>query len=368
MITQWDQDEFVEAQPLVGLWLNGFAVGTRYNYTRSMMMYTEFCGLTPQELLDLKEKGGIKAERLLDRFVATAEGLSEPKKRIAVTAIHSFYKHNYLDLAVRSGYCKVRYVSANNQRCPTQDELRRMVPNSHIRNDAIVNVISSGGFRSGTVLKLTWGDFHELWTWDGETPVYVFVDSARLKGKGYRGTVEQHCFMTAHASEVLLKYAEWYRSKRELTLESPLFISRGANQHSRSFQRMGKMALWKAVTSLGSYSPHDLRRFNQTQLEAARVNPNWIKKMQGKKLRGEDNPYSRPKIEQMRHMFHIAEPFLTLAPPQAKFDPMEIRKQTILDSAAIVFGGEEDRHKLFELEKLLENVKTETVRPRARKF
>lgn len=366
MITQGDQDEFVEAHPLIGLWLKGFARGTCYNYTRSMMMYTEFCGMKPQELLDLKESGGPGAERLLDRFVATAEGLSEPKKRIAVTAVHSFYKHNYLDLAARSGYCKVRHVSANNQRCPTQDELRKMVLNAHIRNDAIVNVVSSGGFRAGTVLKLTWGDFHELWTWDGQTPVYVFVDSARLKGMGYRGTVEQHCFMTAHAAEVLLRYAEWYRSKRELTPESPLFISRGANQHSRSFQRMGELALWTAVTSLGSYSSHDLRRFNQTQLEAARIDPNWIKKMQGKKLRGEDNPYSRPKIEQMRELFSIAEPYLTMAPPQAQIDPMELRKQAILDSASLVFG--EDKQKMFELEQLLKNVKTEAELTEVKEF
>lgn len=357
MITQRDQNEFVEAQPLIGLWLKGLARGTRYNYTRAMIMYTEFCGMTPQELLDLKENGGLGAERLLDRFVAMAEGLSEPRKKIAVTAVHSFYKSNYLDLAARSGYSKVEYVSADNQRCPTQDELRKMVLNAHIRNDAIVNVISSGGFRAGTVLKLNWGDFHELWTWDGQTPIYVFVDSARLKGGGYRGTVEQHCFMTAHAAEVLLRYAEWYRSKRELTDESPLFISRGANQHIQSFQRMGKLALWTAVTSLGPYSPHDLRRYNQTQLEAARIDPNWIKKMQGKKRRGEDNPYSRPKIEQMRKLFNIAEPHLTMAPPRAQIDPMELRKKTILDSASLLFG--DDKQKMFRLEQMLENVKTE---------
>ncbi len=347
---------YVDDHPLVELWLAGLAEGTRHNYTKAMILYSEHTGLTPQELLDLKENGGRKAERLLDTFVVKVEGVTDARKKICVTAIHSFYKNHYLDLAARSGYSKVKYVEANNQKCPTQDEVRELTRNAHIRNDAIVNVASSGGFRLGTLQKLTWGDFEELWTWDGKIPVYVSVDSARLKGKGYKGTVEQHTFMTRHASEVLLRYAEWVRQRGEITPESPLFISRGANQHAKSFTAMSDNSIWATVTSLGDYGPHDLRRFQQTQLEAARVNPNWIKKMQGKKLRGEDNPYSRPKIEQMRNVFKIAEPFLTLASPQNQFDPLEIRKLSLRDTAYQVFQGDES--KMSELDALMETATT----------
>ena len=359
---------FFEENPSLKTWLGGLSDETSRRYVRALIRYTKYHGMTPQELLELKENGGTKAERALDDYIALAEGMTEAVKRGAVTAIHSFYKHNYLDLAARSGYSKVRYVKVNAYRCPTQEEARGLTLNAHIREDTIVNVISSGGFRVATAAKLVWGDFKELWTWDGSKPVYVFVESKRLKGLGYNSEVEQHCFMTRHACEALLRYAEWYRKRRDLDDDSPLFITRSANKFSGAFTRLFKAGIWKALMAIGDFGPHDLRRFNQTQLEAARVNPNWIKKMQGKKLSGEDNPYSRPKIEQMRDMFKIAEPFLTLAPPRERIDPIELRKQTILDSAAIVFGDEEDRHKLFELEKLLENVKTETELAEVKEF
>ncbi len=370
MRTKDKLEKYVKDHPLVELWLKGLAEGTKYNYTKAMILYTEYTGMTPQELLDLKENGGRKAERLLDikegggrkaerlldKFIAMVD-MTEARKNIAVTAIHSFYKNNYLDLASRSGYSKLRYVAANDQKCPTQEELRDMTRNAHIRDDAIVNVASSGGFRRGTLIKLVWKDFEELWSWDGRSPIYVWIDSKRLKGEGYQGTVEQHCFMTRHAAEVLLRYAEWYKERRELTDDSPLFVSRGANQYNKVFNAMSEGSMWKAITALGKFSPHDLRRFAQTQLETARVNPNWIKKMQGKKLRGEDNPYSKPKIEAMRAAFMLAEPYLTLAPPTLSLDPIEQRKQAILDSAEMLYA--DDPKKLLEFKNLMQKVTTE---------
>ena len=119
-------------------------------------------------------------------------------------------------------------------------------------------MISSGGFRIKTASQLVWGDFKELWNWDGETPIYVRVDPKRLKGEGYQGTVEQHTFMTGHACEVLLRYAKWYKERRELTDDSPLFILLSANRFASVFTGLNKMGIWKAIKGLGDFKPHDL--------------------------------------------------------------------------------------------------------------
>ena len=79
--------------------------------------------------------------------------------------------------------------------------------------------------------------------------------------------------------------------------------------------------------------------------------------MQGKKLRGEDNPYSRPKIDEMRKAFKLAEPHLTLAHPQTQIDALELRKQMMLDQAARFFADAPD--KLLEFRNLLKKAKTE---------
>ena len=91
-----------------------------------------------------------------------------------------------------------------------------MIHNSNIRDDAAINLLSSGGFRIGTAIKLVWGDVKELWSWDNVTPIHIGIESKRLKGEGYEG-VGQHCFLTLHACKVLLKYADWYRNEKSQT-------------------------------------------------------------------------------------------------------------------------------------------------------
>ena len=339
-IPKEEAQQFIDSDELISSWLEGLAEGTRMNYARTMMRYTRFHSLTTQQLIELNEGGGKDAEKLLDAYMIGVD-LPESRKKNDAAAVHSFYKAHYADLAARSGFSKVRYVKQKVDICPTQEEGREITRNAHIRNDALINVLSSGGFRVGTAAKLKWGDFKELWdcdeqksVWDGKTPVYIGIESKRLKGEGYKGSVEQHTFMTAHACRVLLKYIKWYRSKRKLDCDSLLFISLSATKGHPAFTEMNSDGLRMALKSLGPYTSHDYRRFAQTQLETARVNPNWIRKMQGKKLKGEEDPYSRPKIEQLREAFAAAESFLTLAEPVA-MDEKERRIQGVIDSAII---------------------------------
>jgi len=140
--------------------------------------------------------------------------------------------------------------------------------------------------------------------------------SKELKGRG-RGTyngVEQHTFLTPDAKDALLAYKEWREENGEtITKNSPLFTilygQRGPKRlpagHIRKiFERASEKTELK-------FSPHDLGRFTQTQLENARIQPNWIKKITAHKIKGEENLYSRPKIEKLREAYQEAIPFLT---------------------------------------------------------
>ena len=48
------------------------------------------------------------------------------------------------------------------------------------------------------------------------------------------------------------------------------------------------------------FSIHDGRRLVETALENVGTSRNWIQKIKGRKVRGEDAPYSKPAIEQLR--------------------------------------------------------------------
>jgi len=83
----------------------------------------------------------------------------------------------------------------------------------------------------------------------------------------------------------------------------------------------------------------------QTQLEFARMQPNWIKKILRHKVKGEEDPYSRPKIEQLRSAYREATPYLDLGvTPLIELEKRQKAVERI--QAKIMDGeplGEEDR-------------------------
>jgi len=328
-------------------------------YLKYLEEYCQFFGKTPKELLEIKRtQTEATAEKMLDDFVimwkksityeGRAEEIPDSVKTMAVRAVRSFYSANYLDLAKKAG-SGAEYVRKKAPVAPTQDELREMCVGMNLMNIALINVLSSGGFREDTLRKLNWGHVLEFESWDGHTPVYIRVTDRELKGKG-RGkykNLEQHAFLAPHATKALLDYKKWRESRGEaIKSESPLFsLVRGmpkqisARELRAIFERACERHLFK-------FSPHDLRRFTQTQLEAARVQPNWIRKMLGKTVKGEEDPYSRPKIEQLRAAYQQAVSYLTLAPPsEAVSDRAALRA---IMTVAQSYGISKDRIKEIE--------------------
>lgn len=345
----------------IQIWINRYSnEKLRNRYLRDLKSYCEFHGKTPTELLDLKRTQTESiSEKMLDRFVLEWNK-PESVKASAVSAVRSFYSANYLDLAKRAG-SGVKYRRIKPYRNPTQAQLREMCLGSHIRGVALINVASSGGFRAETLRILSWSHVSEIENWNGIDPIHVPVMGKELKGGGYGkyGGLEQHAFLTPHAIRVLLQYRAWRESRGEkITPESPLFATIDWNPKRLKDTRHIRYIMEEACKGKPfRFSPHDLRRFTQTQLEQGRIPPNWIRKMLGKKVGAEEAPYSQPKIEQLREAYEGAIPFLTLAETESKKMLLEARKRALLDSASFIFMDDPD--KLSILENLLKKVSTE---------
>jgi hypothetical protein len=58
------------------------------------------------------------------------------------------------------------------------------------------------------------------------------------------------------------------------------------------------------------WSIHDGRRIVQKALESAGTSSNWIKKVKGRKVSGEESPYSKPNSEQLAKKYREALPEL----------------------------------------------------------
>jgi len=150
--------------------------------------------------------------------------------------------------------------------------------------------------------------------------------SQELKGT-YSG-LEAHTFLGRDAIEAIKRYLDWRRRAKNENLapESYLFTEYdhvGESLTTHSVIRLIREACKRGNTN--KFTPHDFRRAFQTNLEAAGVPANWVKKLMGHKLAGEENPYSIPKIEQLREAYSKAEPKLTVtqAPEIDKFEPLK---------------------------------------------
>ena len=275
---------------------------------------------TPQ-LLALKDDPRSRAaEELLDTFVADeASGLPNSVKFNMLIAAKSFYKHNYRDLARACGAMTLDKVKPYNK--PSKENLRKLWNWAvNPRDKALLTFVCSTAIAKETLTKLQWSHIEEGWE-KADLPCIV-VPSKLLKGHGvdkYKG-VMQITFLTPEAKRDLLTYKEWMEQKikRPLTAEDNIFLDTCRPYDPIAWSRLGDL-IWRLSKASGiPFSLHDARRYVNTAMEEIRINPNWARKIRGRKVRGEEAPYSRPAIEQLREKFREAVPLLEFTTERSK--------------------------------------------------
>ena len=103
------------------------------------------------------------------------------------------------------------------------------------------------------------------------------------------------------------------------------------------------MLIWKLAKRAGvEFSWHDARRYVETALEEAKINPNWCRKIRGRKIRGEENPYSKPAIEQLRTVLKEVVPKLQFLSAPAEVNEEERRVQATYDHLRLTGFSEDE--------------------------
>ena len=356
-ITEKEVAAWAEKHSLVKNWLAKVQTPEHRGYL--FAMFCDWSGLTPEELYALKDDPkSLEAEYLLDRFVADEEApFTESVKWGIIQAVKSFFSHNYRDLAKKSG--RIIVTRKRPQRKPSKEELVRLWKACYTPRDrALITFVNSTAIAKGTLCQLTWSEFEEGWE-DQEIPCIV-VPAEKLKGHGigrWQG-IKQVTFLTPEAKKELIEYKEWMEERmgRGFTKDDRVWLDVYEPYKPLTHSGLG-MLIWKLSKRAGvKFSWHDARRYVETALEEAKINPNWLRKIRGRKVRGEESPYSKPAIEQLRAAFREAVSALQFlsAPPQISEE--ERRKKGIMDSAKLLGMPEE---KLKALELLLAKVKTD---------
>jgi hypothetical protein len=300
-------DVWATQYPSVQRWLAKLKVKGKNAF--SLYRFCEWTGKQPPELLVLKEDPRSKeAEKLLDTFVAAeTPEFTNPVKYYIITAVKSFFKHNYSDLARASG--ALTYEKARPTSMPKKEALRKLWNWAlNPRDKALITFVNSTAVARGTIPQLKWKHIEEDWE-NVELPC-LNIPSKLLKGGGvgkYKD-VRQITFLTPEAKRDLINYKEWLEAKmgRKLTPEDYMWLNVYAPYGVITENTLGYL-MWQLPKDAGvHFSWHDARRYVQTAMETVRMPNNWIKKIKGRKVRGEEAQYSQPAIQQLRERFREA--------------------------------------------------------------
>lgn len=315
----------------------------------NLYRYCEWTHKTPNELLALKEKKGKEAEFLLDRFVAdNTLNLTKHATNNIVMSVRSFYTHNYSDLASEAG--KVEVDKIRPYRLPTKQDIRKLRNAAYNPRDrSLVSFMASTAIARGTLPHLKFSHLEK--DWKNKEIVHISLPSKIIKGRG-RGrykAVRQETFLTPLAKADMIQYMEWMEKTRnfEFKEDSVIFLRIKKPYTPLTYSELGVIAARLSEKSGIPFAWHDMRRHVQTALEEARIHPNWCRKIRGRKIKGEEAPYSRPKIKQLREAFRSALPNLGIAETSQQLSETEIRIKSMLDNARLMGWTEE---KLFAFE------------------
>lgn len=309
-----DIDKWIGRFDKVQTWLAKLQDKSQNAY--NLYRYCEWSNKNPNELLVLKkESNDNEAEYLLDKFVADDSlGLTDHARNNVVMAVRSFYRHNYADLAREAG--KISPQKVKPTRKPTKENIRKLWNAAYNPRDrCFVSFVAATAIARESLLHVKFSYLEEDWK-NQEIPHISLPDKIiKGHGKGRYKDVRQETFLTPQAKQDLIEYIEWMEQNRDFTFknDSHIFLRVKSPYKPLSYSQIGMIATRLSEKSGVPFSWHDMRRFVETALEEARVHPNWCRKIRGRKVKGEEAPYSQPKIEQLREAYRSALPYLSFS-------------------------------------------------------
>lgn len=310
----------------------------------ALYRFCEWCHLTPPQLLDLKAKdpAANTVEKVLDDFCNVKdERFTNSFKYQASIAVKSFFRWNYRDLAKACGVVTLEKVKPYN--ALNKESLRKLWSHArNLRDRALIPFVLSTAVAKETLSKLQWKDLEENWE-NVELPC-LNVPPEKLKGHGrgrYKG-VRQITFLTGEAKRALLDYKLWMEKKLgcKMKPEDHIWLDIRGSYKPLEYDSFSTIILRLSEDSGVSFTWHDARRWVNTALEQIAISLNWARKIRGRKVKGEEAPYSQPAIDQLRAKFHEAVPLLEFTHEDTGLEERIKRQETITELQGKLMSGE----------------------------
>ena len=290
-------------------------------YCQFAAKHTDGKVTTPEDLLALKtDYVGGPAEELLESFTTakpTDLGIPATKHWQIMVSVRGFYRVNMRALQQEAG--RMEAPTAKDKPLTSKENRCKLFKACYTPRDKVIIALSTvSAIAEETQTKLRWSHFEP--DWESHEVPHISIESAILKGhdKGkYRG-VRQETFLTPEAKLVLIEYRDWYARNFSYTWKpnDPVLMDVRGNVGKGINTRAFAAAVENIADRAGvDFTSHDGRDLVQTALENCGVVRNQIQKIKGRKVRGEDAPYSKPEVEKLRQRYLEAVPDLEFLNP-----------------------------------------------------
>jgi integrase len=333
---------------------------TRELYLKVFNKFLTFLGTTADQLLKQRQKDQTnkdlkiqrRTESKLKQFIAkeAEEGLKPATLQLHFAAIRSFFEIHYYPLKMRRG----DYPTGESLgvRAATKDTILKALEQKETRDKAeakaAILFLKDSGLRASDARRLNYGDIREqLEREDSFIAITMITQKVKTTAKTFIG------------SEAITALKEYFNARRKgtrrlppetLADDSPLFRT----WELKTVKRIPRGTLSSIVRNAFNrvreqhLSAHSLRKYVQTSLEAANVNPNWIDQILGHKLINSRDAYSKPTDEQLREAYVQAYKFLKVYPsmnaPEPQTPTSELRKEatpTTMFQHSVTYNGEQ---------------------------
>ncbi len=274
--------------------------GTLYQYLYGIHRFSQWLNIQPDQLIrncqdqdgDPNPKALSKFSKLLDDFVGElqAEELAPGTVSNHIKGVKALFRASNLKLELAYSLPKR---SIYKDRSPTPEELAILIELADIRVKTIISLLSLGGFRSGTLVKLQYRHVKRDLE-KGVVPIHVHIEAEITKGKYH----DYDTFLGQEAAEYLRLYLQIRRQGtdkippenihdetpliRNMQLRRPIPITTAA-VHKLVHELYQKAGLIPQ-NSLGrryDLRVHSIRKFFRTQLSALGKPTDYIEYMMG---------------------------------------------------------------------------------------
>jgi hypothetical protein len=328
-ILKKERESFLENYPKVEEWYK--AKGSCVKYLSGLMRYCEAVEKNPNDLLELKAKGGVEAEKLLELFQTEFNsqfGREVKGRRLGIPlgfsmtiAVKSFYNYHGYTLARRRAVYPYSRVKAKGQLLKEDlipfSDMRSKSKTKNLEFKTIVAFLSSIPVRRETLSKLDWYHVREALDDSIRTPC-IQIEPELLKKSLMEKQLNQIGFLHTWAREMILKWREHYEkitgieidiSKLESLRDVPLFIT--ARTYRGKYQRLrpNQIDNWfeeRAKQYGKEIHPHSFRAFFKDGIKCSEDFKAVFLAQTGK----HDRAYTRELIAQLKDKFLASTPEL----------------------------------------------------------